>query len=556
MNFANNKNSSRKFNYSNLRIVLISLFTLFLIYTPVITAQFGPDSVAEFSEAPIIIDGQELFYVRGIPSYPAGDRAKIIKERIEEVADDNSLHPEKIEIIHSEIRDDIFISGKFILSIFDADAQLVGIEREVLSSVIKQNLIKAIYNYRYERTSEALLNKTLYAATATAILVILLLLIHWFVKKIHLLLEKKLKTKIETLESKSFQLIRSNQLWITIYSSSRVIRLLLIMVAIFIYAQFILGLFPWTRAVSLSLIGFFITPLKEFGISILNFIPNLAFLIVLFFITRYILKLIKLFFSGLEQGNINIKGFESEWSLPTFKIFRIFVLMFAIIIAYPYIPGSDSDAFKGVSLFLGLLISLGSSSIIGNLIAGYAMIYRRTFRKGDLVKIDNYLGQVVETKLFITKLRTPKNEEIVIPNSVILSTNVVNYSSLANEHGLVLYTNVGIGYETPWRQVEEMLKEAASRTDGALKDPSPYVLQKLLGDFAVTYELNVYCNAPHNMMKIYTALHQNILDVFNENNVQIMTPAYEGDPHEPKVVPKEKWYVPLIGKTKSGPEKK
>jgi small-conductance mechanosensitive channel len=162
----------------------------------------------------------------------------------------------------------------------------------------------------------------------------------------------------------------------------------------------------------------------------------------------------------------------------------------------------------------------------------------------------------MDMKLFVTRLRTPKNEEIVVPNSIILNNNVVNYSSLAAERGLILYTTVGIGYETSWRQVEEMLKVAADRTEGILKEPSPFVLQKLLGDFAVIYELNVFCNDPINMMKHYTALHQNILDVFNENNVQIMTPAYEGDPHEPKVVPKDKWYLPLVGKSKSEGEKK
>lgn len=552
MNFINIKIIKNKFRYARLRIILLSLFTLFLIDSPVIAAQFGPDSLVEFSRAPVVVDGYDLFYVRGISSYPADERAKVIKGRIEDIAADHSIPANSVNILESELQDDIFVSNKFVMSVFDSDAKIEGVRREVLSLTIKRNIIKAIYLYRYERSSEALLSKAFFAIGATIITLILLLLFRWGIKKLHLFLESKLKTKIENLETRSFQLIRSNQLWYTFYNLSKTIKFLLTLIIVFIYAQYLFGLFPWTRSVSNSLLGFFLTPLSSFAISILNFIPNLAFLFVIYLVTRYLLKLIKLFFNGIELGNINIKGFEAEWSLPTFKIFRIFVLMFAIIIAYPYIPGSDSDAFKGVSLFLGLLISLGSSSIIGNLIAGYAMIYRRTFRKGDLVKIDNYIGQVVETKLFITKLRTPKNEEIIIPNSVILSTNVVNYSSLANEHGLVLYTNVGIGYETSWRQVEEMLKEAASRTEGALKDPPPFVLQKLLGDFAVTYELNVYCNVPHSMMKIYTALHQNILDVFNENNVQIMTPAYEGDPHEPKVVPKEKWHMPLALKISRG----
>jgi small-conductance mechanosensitive channel len=285
---------------------------------------------------------------------------------------------------------------------------------------------------------------------------------------------------------------------------------------------------------------------------LLNFIPNLAFLIVIFFVAKYILKLVKIFFDGVGKGVITISNFDPDWALPTFKIVRVLLIAFTVIVAYPYIPGSESDAFKGVSLFIGVLFSLGSTSIVGNLIAGYSMTYRRTFKVGDLVKIDDHFGQVMESKLFATRLRTPKNEEVIVPNSIVLNTHVINYSTLASNRGLILHTTVGIGYETPWRQVEGMLKLAAERTEGILKDPPPFVLQKQLGDFAVNYELNVYCNDPVNIMNHYTALHQNVLDVFNENNVQIMTPAYEGDPPEPKVVPKDQWFTPVAGTINNG----
>jgi len=170
------------------------------------------------------------------------------------------------------------------------------------------------------------------------------------------------------------------------------------------------------------------------------------------------------------------------------------------------------------------------------------MIYRRAFKVGDRISIDNVTGDVTERRLMVTHLRTIKNEEIVVPNSTIINSNIINYSTLAGSRGLILHTTVGIGYETPWRQVEAMLRLAAERTPGLLKEPAPFVLQKSLGDFAVTYELNAYCGDPHAMARFYTAMHQNILDVFNEHGVQIMTPAYEGDPQVPKVVPKEEWF--------------
>ncbi len=532
------------------------LFTILISNSPSFAFQLETDSLAEYLNAPVIVDGKILFNVRGTSSYPAGNRADLIKSRIETVAEDLSIPANSITDVHSETHDSIFISGKFIMGVYDADALLEGVRREVLTSLIKKRIQTSIYSYRYERSTDVLLNNTFYAIGATALTLLLLFIVLWIVKRIHTTLESKLKIKIETLETRSFHMIRSEQLWVTFYKLIKTIKVLLIIIIIFVYAQYVLGLYPWTKAISVSLLGLFLKPLGDFGKSILNFIPDLAFLIVIFFIVRYFLKLIKVFFSGLEHGTIKLSGFDPDWSVPTYKILRILLVAFAVIVAYPYIPGSESDAFKGVSLFLGVLFSLGSSSLIGNLMAGYTMTYRRTFKKGDMIRVENYLGQVMETKLFVTRIRTLKNEEIVIPNSTILSNSVVNYSSLASERGLILYTTVGIGYETSWRQVEEMLIVAAGRTEGVLKEPSPYVLQKSLGDFAVTYELNVYCNDPINMIKHYTALHQNILDIFNENKVQIMTPAYEGDPQEPKVVPKDKWFIPLIGKSKSEENKK
>jgi small-conductance mechanosensitive channel len=189
-----------------------------------------------------------------------------------------------------------------------------------------------------------------------------------------------------------------------------------------------------------------------------------------------------------------------------------------------------------------VVFSLGSSSVIANLIAGYALIYRRAFKVGDRIVVKDLTGDVTDIRLMVTHLRTVKNEESVVPNSEILNSHVINYSTLARSRGLILHTTVGIGYETSWRQVEAMLRLAAERTPGLLKEPEPFILQRALGDFAVTYELNAYCDDPQQTARLYTAMHQNILDVFNEHGVQIMTPAYERDPDAPKVVPKEQWY--------------
>jgi small-conductance mechanosensitive channel len=177
------------------------------------------------------------------------------------------------------------------------------------------------------------------------------------------------------------------------------------------------------------------------------------------------------------------------------------------------------------------------------------MIYRRAFHEGDVVKIGDVTGRVTQVRVQVTHLRTVKNEEVIVPNSTIMGSEVINYSSLAQGDGLILHTTVGIGYETPWRQVEAMLVDAAERTPGLLKEPKPFVLATALGDFAITYQINAYSNEPTRMMRLYDELHRNILDVFNEHGVQIMTPAYEGDPEEPKIVPKDRWPWPPPAKS-------
>ena len=279
------------------------------------------------------------------------------------------------------------------------------------------------------------------------------------------------------------------------------------------------------------------------GRGLVDALPNLFFLVILALVTRYLLKFLRLFFDALARGAVALQGFDVDWALPTYRVLRLLVLAFALVVAYPYIPGSGSAAFQGVSLFLGVIVSLGSTSIIANILAGYAITYRRAFRLGDRIRVGDAVGDVTEMRLQVTHLRSLKNEEIVLPNSLIMNSQVLNYSTLAKTNGLILHTAVGIGYETPWRQVEALLLMAAARTEGLKREPAPFVLQQALGDFSVSYELNAYCGDAAQMMPLYTALHRNILDVFNEHGVAIMTPAYVADPPQPKLVPKAQGFA-------------
>lgn len=500
------------------------------------------DADADVPSVAVEIDGNVLLRVRGLSALTAEKRAAAIAARIKALAADASVPPDAIQRVEIESGTALVAGSQRLMVVLEADAKLESMDRKVLANVIMGSIREAVANYRQARTREALINSALFATAASGLLAAFIVLVIWLSTRARAGLERRYRRRIQSLGIQSFRIVRAEQIWAALNRLLDASRVVIILVLGFIYLQYVLGLFPWTRGTARRLLGYVLDPLGTMGAGIVDVIPNFLFLAILFFVTRYLLKLIYLFFGALGRGEVKLSGFEREWADPTYKILRIGVIVFALVVAYPYIPGSGSDAFKGISIFIGIVFSLGSSSAISNLIAGYSLTYRRAFRIGDRVKIGGTMGDVIEMRLQATHLKTVKNEEVIVPNSEILNNEVMNYSSLAHSRGLILHTTVGIGYETPWRQVEAMLLMAAERTPGVMKEPPPFVRHQALGDFAVNYEINVYCDNAQAMGEIYTDLHRNILDVFNEYGVQIMTPAYEGDPEKPKVVPKEGWF--------------
>jgi small-conductance mechanosensitive channel len=491
--------------------------------------------------APVKVDGRTLFFVRGVSSYSAAKRASAIGERISDAAANYRVHPDSVRAVPENEYLKVIAGSEFIMNIYDVDGEWEQVEKSVLAIVITEKVKGAIRDYRQDRSGPTLMRNSAYAIGALALLFLLLIILNRLFRKLSSVLETRYQVRVREIEKQAFKLISAEQFWKTIHALMKTVKIILFIVIIVVFLNYIFSLYPWTNTVTAFVLQIFTKPIISFAQGVVGFLPSLAFLIILFIVTRYLLKLTQLLFRGLEQGGFHIKGFDPEWAMPTFRIVRLILIVFAVVIAYPYIPGSDTNAFKGISVFAGVLLSLGSSSFIGNVIAGYSMTYRRAFRHGDRIKVGEHTGFVEEQKLLVTRLRSFKNEEIVIPNSELLNSSIINYTTKAKDPGLILHTQVGIGYETPWRLVDAMLKEAADRTGGLLKEPKPYVLKHALGDFAVTYEINGFCNDVRRMHLVYTELHQHILDVFNENNVQIMTPAYEGDPEIPKVVPRELW---------------
>jgi small-conductance mechanosensitive channel len=305
------------------------------------------------------------------------------------------------------------------------------------------------------------------------------------------------------------------------------LRIFVILLFLYFFLPLILSYFPETHALGSKLLDYLISPFITFFHTIIKFIPNFFYIFVIIVIAKYVLKVISYVFKLIERGELQFEWFYDDWARPTYQIIRFLVIVTALISAYPYIPGSSSQAFQGVGLVLGAIISFASSSAISNVVAGIILTYTRAFRLGDRIKVGETTGDVVEKTLLVTRVQTIKSEIVTIPNSLVMSAQIINFSTSADEgDGVILHTSVTIGYDIPWKQVRDLLVEAARDTKNIMDKPEPFVLQTALNDFYVSYEINAYTKEPKYMAFTYSELHKNILDKFDAAGVEIMSPHY------------------------------
>ena len=314
--------------------------------------------------------------------------------------------------------------------------------------------------------------------------------------------------------------------------------------AAYLWLAYVLRCFPWTRPWGEELGRFLVSSARAFGRGALRQLPDLFLVVVIALLTRFLVKLSAAFFDAVEAGRIKVSPALAETTKPTRRIVAAVLWIFALIMAYPYLPGSGTEAFKGVSVVLGVMISLGSTTIVGQVFSGFMLLYARVFKVGDFVRIGDVEGIVEAQGLFTTKITTPWNDEMAIPNAVVAGAILRNHSRSRSPGGPLLSTRVTIGYDAPWRQVEGLLLLASERTEGLRKGPAPFVRHWSLADFYVEYELNASIENPADRIAVLSALHANIQDAFNEHGVQIMSPHYLGDPASPKVVPPGHWSPP------------
>jgi small-conductance mechanosensitive channel len=494
--------------------------------------------------AAVTVDGRELFTVIGVPAYPARARAQAVAERILAIAADPGFSVEQLRTEEEKDQTWILAGDKRLLAITDSDAVQQGLARVQYVTVVTAAIGVAVARHREERTAAYLGKGAAAAAGLLALLALLLWSTRWLLRRLLAAVQRRYRSRLEALEARSSGMVDAERFETMLLGSIRALWWLLAGLAVFASIEAILEIFPWTRLAGRWLFELVLGPLETMLAAVKRSLPDLAFLTILYVVVRYLLRFLELFFAAVGRGAIRLGTFAPDWAVPTFKVARVGVVAFALVVAYPYIPGSNTDAFKGISVFLGVLVSLGSTSILANVVAGYTLLYRRSFNPGDYVKIGQFTGAIRSVESQVTRLCTLQNEEVVIPNSLILNGEVVNYSKHARAGRLALHSTVTIGYDAPWRQVEAMLIEAARRTEGLLQEPRPFVHKRELQDFFVQYEINVYCDDASRMPRLYSQLHANILDVFNEHGVQIMSPHFVGQPDAPVLVPKARWYEP------------
>jgi small-conductance mechanosensitive channel len=311
------------------------------------------------------------------------------------------------------------------------------------------------------------------------------------------------------------------------------------------WLTFVFDRFPYTRPWGEGMQGNLLGLLKQVALAVAEAMPGLLLVVVIFLIARFIVRALSVFFDQVERGRVSLSWIDADTAPPTRRIFNLAVWLFALALAYPYLPGAQTDAFKGLSVLIGVMATLGGASAVGQAFSGLILMYIKAYRRGDYVRIGEIEGTVIELGMFATKLRTGLGEEITLPNAGIMGTTTKNYSRAVAGLGYVVDTTVTIGYSTPWRQVEAMLLEAARRTPDIATHVAPQVRQTALSDYYVEYRLFAYTPAEHpaQRVEVLNKLHGNIQDVFNEYGVQIMSPHYMGDPREPHVVPKDQWYA-------------
>lgn len=476
---------------------------------------------------PVVVDNDTLFYLyakRG--GYTPQQRAAMDAEAIEELGRRFNLHPDSVYIEATDIVTDIMYGNKVIVSFTDQDGLWANTTRDRLAEKERRVIVQKLKQLKEEHSLWQYGKRILFFILVLVGQYLFFWLTTWLYKKLKLRIQKLKDTRLKPITIQDYELLNTQKQVNLLIFLANIGRYVVMLLQLLITVPLLFSIFPQTKSLAYTIFSYIWNPVKSILLGIVDYIPNLFTIIVIFYAVKYLVKGLRYLATEVESGHLKIHGFYADWAMPTYHIFRFLLYAFMIAMIYPYLPGANSDIFKGISVFVGLIVSLGSSTVIGNVIAGLVITYMRPFKLGDRIKLNDTVGNVMEKTPLVTRIKTPKNEVVTIPNSFIMSSHTVNYSSSARNYGLIIHSEVSIGYDAPWRKVHQLLIDAALATRGVEPDPEPFVLETSLSDWYPVYQINAYIKEADKLTQIYSDLHQNIQDKFNEAGVEIMSPHY------------------------------
>lgn len=483
--------------------------------------------LSDSSPAAVSVKGQKIFVFYSLHEGKSPqERARALSIRLQRIIADHNFVPGLLRISDNPNGTDIMYGRDIIATVTIGDAK----EHKSSTRRLASKLAGKLRNALVERKEEVTAGRVAYAISVTVISTLVLLIGSAIIFQMGSFTARKLEewkgSKIKSIKIQNATLLSADMTANLISSVVQISQFIIFLIALYCYVLTVLEAFPNTTALGVTLREASIAPLGAALEHFLDYLPNLFAILILALITYGAIALARFFFDAVDAGTISFSGFDAEWAKPTYKLTRALILAFFLVLALPYFPGWESESFKQVGLLVGLLVSLGSTSVIGHIMAGTVLTYSKAFKVGDRIGIGSCTGDILEKSMFVTRIKTPKNEIISIPNAEILNSHIINYSKMAASGELILHTKITIGYDVPWRTVQKLLVDAALETESVLHEPAPFVLEKELADFSITYELNVYTKDATSMQIVYSELHRKIIDQFDKAGLEIMSPQF------------------------------
>lgn len=486
------------------------------------------DSLRQVTQGvPVIVDDDTLFYFyakRG--GHTPQQRAENVANDITALGKRFNLKPDSLYIESSDIVTDVMYDNKVIVSFTDQDGLWEGCTRDQLAADKRLVILEKLKVMKEEHGFLQLCKRVAYFVLVLVGQFLLFWGTNWLFRRVKVRIVKLRNTRLKPFSIQDYELLDTHkQVKLLIFLAS-LVRYAFMLLQLLLSVPLLFSIFPQTKNLAFQLFSYIWNPVKSILVGIVSYIPNLFTIFVICLAIRYLVRLFRYLAGEVQSERLKLRGFYPDWAIPTYHIIRFLLYAFMIAMIYPYLPGSNSGVFQGISVFVGLIVSLGSSTVIGNIIAGLVITYMRPFKIGDRIKLNDTTGNVIEKTPLVTRIRTPKNEVVTIPNSFVMSSHTVNFSQSAREYGLIIHSEVSIGYDVPWRKVNKLLIEAALNTPGVVDDPRPFILSTSLNDWYPVYQVNAYIKDADKLAQIYSDLHQSIQDRFNEEGIEIMSPHY------------------------------